>query len=143
MNLNTLNGQMLGQLVATVQTTSRQIIAATPLRIALLIFRGGDLLSEGWGQDEVGDLAKRHLHLLGIDALALVLSTEVTLDPLELEQHELVELAVLIALVRGARQLRLQLRDARCCIHDVCSLIDLVSDGKTETTTATPVNQAA
>jgi hypothetical protein len=34
-------------------------------------------------------------------------------DPLELEQNQLVELAVLVALVRRTRQLRFQLCDSR------------------------------
>jgi hypothetical protein len=142
-DLDTLDGQMLGQLVSSVRSASWMALSRPLLGLSGVILGGRDLLGERRRQDEVGDLAEGHLHLLRIDALALVLSAKVTLDPLELKQHQLVELAVFVALVGGSRQLRFQLRDARRCIHDVCSLIHLASNGKSETSRATTVKRAA
>ena len=111
MDFDTLDWQVSGQLVAAVRPTTLALVAL--LALTRFILGGGDLLGQSLRHDERGDLAEGHLHLVGVDALALVLRPQVALDPLELQQHQLVELAVLVALVRRARQLRLQLRDAR------------------------------
>jgi hypothetical protein len=89
-----------------------RLATAAALLLASFILRGGDLLGELGRQHQVGHLAERHLHLVGVDALALVLRPQVSLHALKLQQHQLVELAVLVALVTRARQLRFQLGDA-------------------------------
>jgi hypothetical protein len=104
---------MLRQLVAPMRTARRSLSCLLDLGLSRLVLRRRNLLRQGGRKDEIRHLAKRHLHLIRVDALALVLSTEVPLDALELEEHQLVELSVLVPLVVGARELRFELGDAR------------------------------
>jgi hypothetical protein len=73
MDLDTLYWQMIRQLVATVGSAVLAGVTLLLLGIPCLVFRGGDLLGKRLRHDERGHLAEGHLHLVGVDALALVL----------------------------------------------------------------------
>lgn len=99
-HLDPLGRQVSGNRAASVWTARR----ASALRFALglLVLLIGDGLRDLRRHHELGHLGEGQLHLRGVDALALVLRTQVTLHALELDRDQLVELLVLVALVRGS-----------------------------------------
>src|SRR5439155_20755014 len=97
----------------------------------------GDLFGQRRRHDEIGDLGEGELHLSRVDALALVLRSQVPSHPLALEHHELVELAVLvalacepIALLTHASQLLFELLDASVRRHDEALLPRAIATNK-------------
>src|SRR5260370_18536900 len=110
---------MLGQFGAAVRSTR-----LAGLVLTRLVLRIGDLFGQRRRHDEVRDLGEGELHLGRVDALALVLGSQVPSHPLELEHHEFVEFAVLvalackpIALLAHASQLLFELLDASVRCH--------------------------
>jgi hypothetical protein len=73
MDLDCFDWQVIGQLVSAVWSFALAVAMTALLGFARLVFRRGDLLGKAGRQHQVGDLAERHLHLVGVDALALVL----------------------------------------------------------------------
>src|SRR5258706_2131760 len=97
----------------------------------------GDLFGQRWRHDEVRDLGEGELHLSGVDTLALVLGSQVSSHPLELERHQLVELAVLVALacesvslLAHASQLLFEFLDASVRGHDEVLLPRAIATNK-------------
>jgi hypothetical protein len=130
--LNPFDRQMLWELGAAVRS-------APMLRLALasLVLSICDLLGERRRYDEVGDLSEGELHLRRVDSLALVLSAQMPPHTLELQHHELVELAVLVALTREsvtllthASQLLFELLDPRVHRHDEALVPRAISTNK-------------
>ena len=132
MKLDPFDGQMLRQLGAAVWPTRLAGLVLTRLVLSI-----GDLFGQRRRHDEIGDLGEGELHLSRVDALALVLRSQVPSHPLELEHHELVELAVLVALacesvalLAHASQLLFELLDASVRRHDEALLPRAIATNK-------------